>query len=155
MTTETLNVNHNLINNKRISRLQRVILQVLAEIPSDRCYYRRQLSYIVAKRYGTGLDTLADQRARLEKMAEENPDRAECASGVHERMLQSRRGHVERKEDGTLDQVGEWVTEKFAVSMSRSLTNLREQGLIRGLATIWLTEKGYEVAKQRGGDFHA
>lgn len=154
---ENLNVNKNSINNKRLSRLQKIILEVLAEVYPDKCYHRRTLSHLVGRRYGNGsIDTLADKEARIEEVRKNNPDWADKMEAFLEMFLMSQRNwHFERKPDGTFDRVGEWVNEKFAVSMSRSLSNLRAQGLIRGLALVSLTEKGYEVFKQRCASFQS
>ena len=147
---ENLNVSTKMINNKRLSKLQRIILAVLAGA-HPRGYRRRALSHLVGQKYGNdSLETIEGKRAKIAEVRKQDPARADKMEMFNEFfLLTSRRWHFDWQADGSFKQVGEWVNAGFAVSLSRSLANLRNQHLITGQALCFITDKGLELLSNK------
>lgn len=153
-------IHHTNMNNKRLSKLQRVILTVLAEEPSEsEPRTRNEVALEVAGRYGNGSLTDIHQRTETfyERQAQnyerhklKNPEAAnkmlELSAQINEYVVSCYRKH-------------EWLTNKYSVSWSRSLRNLREQGLIEYsrpwgcvgyfAIAVAITDKGRELLATR------
>lgn len=137
---ENLNVNKNNLNNKRLSRLQGVILKALAtSYPAG--YPKRILPRIVAHLYGKGsIITVAHNEAELKQRS----IGLERTLTEIQRLLSSFKGH------------DEWIAPKFSVSYSRSIRALLNQGLVtyisttsRGVWALFITDKGLAKIQNR------
>jgi len=158
---DTLNVKNGNLNIKRLSRLQAVILKVLATIhPSG--YSKRYLPRVVAEAYGKGsIITLADKDAALEAAIKRNPDKEGMIRALNDMMFFTQRNiYIGEKPDGLIGWVGGWLSPKFSVSYSRSIRSLLKQGLIRyspasmpptGIETwaIFITDRGIARIQNR------
>ena len=145
---ESLNVKENNLNNKRLSRLQGVILKILTAVyPGG--YSKRALSQLVARGYGKGSVISSDDmlKKQLDDATQRVQDDSNMLLGIeklrsaHKKLVAIPLGHAR---DG-------YLAPKFSVSYSRSIRNLLEQGLIgcnyRGI--LFATEKGCELAASK------
>jgi len=138
----TLNVKENNINNKRLSRLQAIILKVLAYIEAAGGYggYKRPLSRIVAGLYGNGSLICAEGR-QIEHIKEtDHPftiiDKLKTGVAIVQ-------GQVTGKT---------WISPKFSVSFSRALRAVCHKGLVQTYIDepiLTITEKGKVEIKDR------
>jgi hypothetical protein len=162
-----LNVKKNNLNNKRLSRLQGVILKTLANIyPAG--YPKRNLSIIVAHLYGKGSiitrdDKYKKQLAEFEKMEQDLLHSPLLASMLPflkdiESTGKMVRGIVGR---GIPGRRNEWLSPQFSVAYSRSMRNLLNQGFVRyspttnGRWCLFITDKGFSRIQGRKVKVHA
>lgn len=137
MTTQgSLNVNTNNINNKRLSRLQGVILKILARIHPNG-YRKRDLCHIAAAVYGN--------------------------KRVIERPLEALEIFIGMKNDPEIREIGkafslnqpQVLAPEFSVSFSRSIKSLSHQGLITRWGDVFITDKGLARIQDRKVKVHA
>ena len=139
-TYNATNVNKNNINNKRLSRLQGVILKILAKI-HPRGASKRGLSRIVAGAYGK-------ENIKLNPMA---------AMGIF--MGTNPDPEIREFGDSLRAVKPETIEPKFSVSYCRSIRSLLEQGLVSYMPAyaygqkdswaLFITEKGLVKIQNR------
>lgn len=140
----SLNVKKNNLNNKRLSRLQGVILKILsAAYPTG--YDKRMLSRLTAEGYGKG--SIITRTQKEARMVEAMPEMRE--------MLQEMRSLTPRGARRELT----WLNPKFSVSYSRSIRNLLGQRLVAYLPAtrtdgkegwaVFITEKGLAITTKK------
>lgn len=115
----SLNVNKSLINNKRLSRLQGVVLKVLATVYPDG-YGKRVLPKIVGGLYGKDSLITAEELGRNQPVKEVSP------VALINNARDSLRYFNFCFKGGRAD----WTNPKFSVSYFRSIRALLAQGLV-------------------------
>ena len=141
---DKLIVKENNLNNKRLSRLQGVILKILsAAYPTG--YDKRMLSRLTAEGYGKG--SIITRTQKEARMVEAMPEMRE--------MLQEMRSLTPRGARRELT----WLNPKFSVSYSRSIRSLLNKGFVAYLSAtrsdgkqgwaIFITEKGLALATKK------
>lgn len=159
------NVKKNNLNNKRLSRLQGVILKILsAAYPIG--YDKRMLSRLAAEGYGKGSVITRDDKyqkqlselARMKQEEKENPLLSGILPMVEELESTGKivREMMRKPLPGRRDA---WLTPKFSVSYFRSIRNLLGQGLVAYLPAtrtdgkegwaVFITEKGLAMAAKK------
>lgn len=143
-----LNVKEKIINNNRLSRLQGIILKVLAYVQVVGGYgcYKRPLCKTVAGLYGNSSLIYAGGR-ELEHIAEgDHPftiiDKLKSSVATVE-------GYVTGKA---------WISPKFSVSFSRALRLVCHKGLVQTYEDepiFTITEKGISEIRDRKVKVHA
>lgn len=135
-----LNVKKQNLNNKRLSRLQVIILKVLS-ILQPYGISKRHLCRFVAEAYGKGAII-----TRSQKEAEMVGDMPEMGQMLEEMRRLTPAG---ARRELT------WINPKFSVSFSRSIKSLLGQGLVQwrplteGGYGIFITEKGVDLCTKR------
>lgn len=130
------------INNKRVSRLQSIILKVLAYAQGNGNYgyYPRQLSRIVAGLYGKGSLIPADSRQTQHIKTDDKP------FTIIEK-LKSSVATVEGQVTGKT-----WISPKFSVSFSRALRTVCHKGYFQTYIDepiLTITDKGLSAITGR------
>lgn len=161
----SLNVKKNNLNNKRLSRLQGVILKILsAAYPTG--YDKRMLSRLTAEGYGRGSvitrdDKYQKQLAELARMKEKEKE-SPLLSGILpmlEELESTGKTVREMMRKPLLGRRDAWLNPKFSVSYSRSIRSLLSKGFVAYLPAtrrdgkdgwaIFITEKGLAMAAKR------
>jgi len=130
-----LNVNKKRINNKRLSRLQGVILRVLAIIhPSG--YPKRVLPKVVGGLYGKGSIITAKEKGKERPLPDDSPEVLwEKSRSMHQAIVANFGGR------------DDWTSPKFSVSYSRSILSLLKQGLVH---YSYMIDPAYPTERKRG-----
>lgn len=147
------------INNKkqkRLSRLQRITLELLKTPPDpefyDGYYSRKELALEVAKRYRNGsFITVEDKINHYVNKISQLKEKGDL---IHNRMAELL--EIIATEILNRRRQDQWLTNKFSVSLSRSLKNLKENGFVEigltpplGTVGVRLTSKGRKFLDQR------